>query len=106
MEKIANVELLVRTTQTLKTKTTDLATRLSATESTAATSKTRYEGMLSEDQRLSATVRGINENKLREKALLETSVAQKTDKIKLLEAALVEAMNRGEVLQSDADLAT
>jgi len=103
MEKIANVELLVRTTQTLKTKTTDLATRLSATESTAATSKTRYEGMLSEDQRLSATVRGINENKLREKALLETSVAQKTDKIKLLEAALVEAMNRGEVLQSDAD---
>merc|ERR1711865_535172 len=103
MERISMVEMLVRTTTQFKFKTGELKTRLNQTEATANASKQRYQAQLSEEQQMNAMMRGKSENKLREKTLLLQAIGQKDEKIKMLERALVESGNKGEVLKSDVD---
>lgn len=101
MDKVQNVEQLVRTTQQTKARITELASRLETTQNTAATVKRRNEDMLSEEQSVTATLRGLQENRVREKQVLEEGISNKTARIGGLQSSLVESGNRAEVLQSD-----
>merc|ERR1740133_160288 len=104
MDKVQNVEQLVRTTQQTKARITELASRLETTQNTAATVKRRNEDMLSEEQSVTATLRGLQENRVREKQVLEEGISNKTARIGGLQSSLVESGNRAEVLQSDVSL--
>lgn len=101
MEKISTVEMLVRQTQSIKAKSAELQTRLSSTEQSAADSKARFEDMLQEEQRLSASLRGVKENKMRDKALLAESIQRKDYRVEALQATMKESINKGEILKSD-----
>jgi len=103
MDKVNSVEQLVKITQTTKSKAKELQTRLRATEGSADDSQARYEKMLQEEQRLSATLRGELENRRRQHAVVTNSIERKSDKIQSLAMTLTESSNRGEILKSDAD---
>lgn len=101
MEKVSQVELLVRTTQQLKAKIAEAQTRLTSTEAAAQNSQQRNQDMLSDEQRLSASLRGVQENKLRAVELLRNGIQSKEMKIQTLQNSMIESGNKAEVLKSD-----
>jgi len=102
MSKVNTVEQLVKDTQTTKAKAKDLQSRLEVTDRRASESQGRYEKLLQEEQRVSATLRGDLESKRRQHSLLNQSIDRKGDKIQNLNMILTESSNAGEILKSDA----